>query len=174
MIDLRFKELPSYIECDGNFYEVNTDFRAWIEFEYRLRVMRQVWDGIFANEVPNSIDWYDSAFEFLQSKNATPRTSGSGGARALDYILDGDYIVAAFQQAYSIDLTTIDYLHWHRFNALLNGLPDSTKLAKIMGYRVWKPTKKDSDAQMKELKNIWALPEPEDDDLSDWADGMFG
>lgn len=174
MIDLRFKELPSCLECDGTFFEVNTDFRVWIEFEYRLRVMHQMWRGIFKNEVPRSTDWYQSAIEFLQSKNETPRSSGSGGVRALDYIMDGDYIVAAFQQAYNIDLTAIEYLHWHRFNALMNGLPDSTKLAKIMGYRVWQPSNKDSEAQMKELKNIWALPEPEDTDLLEWADEMFG
>lgn len=178
MIDLRFPDLPSQIECDGIFYDIRTDFRVWIEFEYQLREHKRCWHGIFKDKMPNSTDWVFSAIEFLQSKNATPHVSDSSGVRALDYILDGDYIVAAFQQAYNIDLTSIEYLHWHRFNALMNGLPDETKLSKIMGYRLWKPTNKDTEAQMRELRSTWALPDPEqeqgDKELLQWADDMFG
>lgn len=178
MIDLRFNELPSQIECDGFFYDINTDFRVWIEFERVLREDRALWWGIFANETPESLNWVGSAIEFLQSRNATPRPSGSSADRAFDYILDGDYIVAAFQQAYCIDLTVCEYMHWHRFTALMNGLPEETKLAKIMEYRLYKPSKKKPDDMMRELKAAWRLPEweesPVNDEVIQLAEDFFG
>lgn len=179
MIDLRFADLPSRLECDGFFYEVDTDFRTWIEFERVLRNQGAAWSGIFMDEIPDSPNWVEGAIEFLQSKNATPRSRTIGNTeRAFDYILDGDYIVAAFQQAYGIDLTSIDHMHWHRFTALMNGLPKETKMAEIMGYRCWKPSKKKHDDEMRELKAAWRLPEGEsaevDDEVLKYADDFFG
>lgn len=178
MIDLRFKELPSQIECDGIFYDIDTDFRKWIEFERILREKHGAWHGIFKGDVPNSDDWVESAIEFLLSRNATPRPSGSGSDRAFDYVLDGDYIVAAFQQAYGIDLTSVDHMHWHRFNALMNGLPEDVKLSKIIEYRLWKNSKKKPEERMRELKSIWALPigeaTPHDDEVIQLAEEFFG
>lgn len=175
MIDLRFKELPSCIECDGSFYALNTDFRVWIAFDAFLRE-GVLWDGIFSDEVPSG-EWREAAKEFFLSKNATPKDAGKSTDRAIDYILDGDYIVAAFQQAYGIDLTSIEYLHWHRFSALLKGLPDETKLAQIMGYRVFKPDNKKLEDRMRENKAMWALPVREEEtntEVVEWAEQFFG
>ena len=51
-------------------------------------------------------------------------------------------------------------MHWHRFKALLSGLPDDTKMSKIIGYRTW--TKHDSnrkhDDLMQEQRAVWTLP----------------
>ena len=55
---------------------------------------------------------------------------------ALDYIIDGPLIAAAFQQVYRIDLTDpATRIHWWRFAALLQGLPEGCQLAQIVGYR---------------------------------------
>lgn len=178
MIDLRFNDLPSQIECDGIFYEIDTDFRTWIEFERVMREKNGAWHGIFKDEMPPSDNWVDSAIEFLVSQNVTPRPTGNSNDRAFDYILDGDYIVAAFQQAYGIDLTSIEYMHWHRFNALMKGLPEETKMSKIMEYRLYKQSKKKPEEQMKELKSIWRLPDGElnqtDDEVLQLAEEFFG
>lgn len=174
MIDLRFRELPSFLECGGFLYALNTDFRAWIEFDYLLS-RGVLWTGIFKDETPEG-DWEEAAKEFLLSKNATPHGGRKTNDRAIDYILDGDYIVAAFQQAYGIDLTSIEYLHWHRFSALLKGLPDDTKLAQIMGYRIYKPTKIKLEEQMKKNKAMWTLPddieEEADPEVVEWAENF--
>lgn len=174
MIDLRYNDLPSYIECDGSFYALNTDFRVWIDFELYLR-HKQLWTGIFADEVPQG-EWAEAAIEFLESRNATPRDTGESSARILDYVLDGDYIVAAFQQAYGIDLTSIEYMHWHRFSALFKGLPDDTKMVQIMGYRGYKPSKEPFEKRMMRARSIWALPieEEDDSDVVEWANEFFG
>ena len=59
-----------------------------------------------------------------------------GQPLAYDYILDGPLIAAAFQQVYNIDLTDpATRLHWWRFQALLQGLPDGCQFTQVVGWR---------------------------------------
>lgn len=167
MIDLREKGLPSRIEWEGGSAEVLTDFRVWLRFHAYAKEGK-AWLGIFADEKPNGTEWVAAAIRFMESPNATPRQTGHSCPRALDYVLDGDYIVAAFQQAYGIDLTSCE-MHWHLFKALMAGLPDSTKLAQIMGYRTWRHDKRKHEEVMAEQRAVWSLPAGDDDD-----DGMGG
>ena len=71
-----------------------------------------------------------------QAAEPTAGTSASGPDKgpAFDYRCDAPYIVAAFQQAYGIDLTR-EKLHWFRFRALFAALPEDTLMAKIMSWR---------------------------------------
>lgn len=166
MIDLRNKELPSRLEWDGFSVPIDTSFRTWIEFERRIREESMAWVGIFPDNIPPNDDgWIFAAIEFLKSENATPRmTRPPTGVRLIDYIEDGEHIVASFQQAYGIDLTVED-MHWHRFKALLGGLPDSTKMAKVMGYRDYNEmdSKRKYEDIQREQKLAWSLPMPEDE-----------
>lgn len=175
MIDLRFPGLPSQLECGGNFYEIKTSFRTWIHFDYILRTKKIAWDGIFIGGVPEC-EWISAALEFLKSENATPRTQENKDSRLIDYILDGDYIVAAFQQAYGIDLTKED-MHWHRFKALLVSLPEQTLMSKIISYRGWIKKKYDHDADMRKLRQEWTLPDVDEKEkkeaLLEWANSVL-
>lgn len=167
MIDLRNAGLPSRLEWGGFSVSIHTSFRVWIEFERRLIDEHMVWLGIFPNgKAPSDDGWIQAAIDFWRSENATPRmTRPPSNVRLIDYIEDGDHIVASFQQAYGIDLTTED-MHWHRFKALLSGLPDDTKLAKIMGYRDYNEVeaKRKHEDFMKEQRAAWSLPLPEGED----------
>ena len=159
MIDLSRDTLPSALLVGGEVFPVDTSFRMWLKFERLLTKEGVMWDGVFIDRVPDSPEWGEAAVEFMLSENATPRRSRRGGPKAIDLLLDGDYIVAAFQQAYGIDLTSCD-MHWHRFKALLNGLPEGTMLSRIMGYRTYeKRGKVDRDAEMSRLRDAWALPD---------------
>lgn len=169
MIDLRHKGLPSRIEWDGGSAAVLTDFRVWIEF---ARVVsesdgKSLWTGVFPGGVPPEGDaWQDAAIAFMQCANSTPRmVREPSRIKAIDLVEDGAYIVAAFQQAYGIDLTSAD-MHWHRFRALLDGIPDDTQMARIMGWRSYDPASADRkhDAIMREQRAAWALPVEEQDD----------
>lgn len=177
MIDLMQPTLPSALVVDGAAYEVDTSFRTWVRFQHLLRE-GVAWAGVFPGDVPEG-RWVEAAVEFLESPNATPRGSRGGGPRTIDLVLDGEYVVAAFQQAYGIDLTTGD-MHWHRFKALLNGLPEDTRLSQIMGFRAYRkpPGQRDSDAYMRERQREWRLPEPGEDearaDMLEWAETFFG
>lgn len=167
MIDLRNKALPSRLEWDGGACDILTDFRVWIEFGEYLKD-GQVYLGIFPGFRPPRDDaWQRAAYEFYRNDNEVPRATRSApNVKAIDYIIDGEAIVASFQQAYGIDITNCE-MHWHRFKALLEGLPDNTKLAKIIGYRTWTPAddKREHKDFMAEQKAAWALP---------YDDGMGG
>lgn len=178
MIDLRERELPSGITFDGIFYELDTDFRTWISFDYDVRVNHIMPVYIFKGEHPKSAAAKDAVLEFLKSPNVTPRhrSTDSNGAVPFDYVLDGDYIVASFQQAYGIDLTACEYMHWHRFKALLNGLPEDTVLSRAIGYRTWAKDSKGYDDRMAEQRALWRLPEPNEEqaeqELIQWTKGL--
>lgn len=158
MIDLRATKLPDSISVDGVDYPVFTDYRVWIEFERGINRDGVYSTVIFADSVPEGNSWVKEAVAFLRSKNSTPSGSGSG-ERILDLMEDGEFVVSSFQTAYGIDLTDGSYMHWHRFKALLDGLPDYTKLSKIIGYRGWKKTSKKPDTVMADQKRAWKLPE---------------
>ena len=180
MIDLRF-ELPTAIEVDGQLFTLRTDFRVWIEF---LRGCEQ--DGIasfdiFDGEHPDGTSWIQAAMEFANSENATPHGGGGNqGEQSFDFILDGDYIVGSFQQAYGIDLTDPSLkMHWHRFLALFRSLPESTKMAEIIGYRTWNKSqaKRKPESKMDEAKRRWSLPRKqtkENEAVVEWAEKAFG
>ena len=177
MIDLRQPTLPSALLVDGKAYEVRTSFRVWIEFERALREERMAWRGVFADEQPEGAEWVEAAIEFLRSPNETPRAERRVGPREID--LDGELIVAAFRQTYGIDLTATD-MHWHLFKALLNGVPDDTRLAQVMGVRgyVTPPKERDNDANMKRQQRMWALPTVEKHEVDaavvEWEHKFFG
>lgn len=158
MIDLRKWALPNQISDGERWYEVDTSFRTWIEFERILREENVLWPGIFKDGIPEGMGWYDGALEFFESKNATPNFRTNSRFRTIDFIKDGDYIVASFQSAYGIDLTVGD-MHWHRFKALLIGLPDSAMLSKIIEYRAWTKSGKKYEDKMADLHRAWTLPE---------------
>lgn len=55
---------------------------------------------------------------------------------AFDYIIDGPLIAAAFEAAYGLDLTSpATRIHWWRFQALLQGLPDECRFCRVVGWR---------------------------------------
>ena len=88
----------------------------------------------------------------------TPRQDNSPNHDIIvDYVLDGEYIVASFMQAYHIDLTQCD-MHWHMFKALFIGLPEDTKISQIMSMRSYRKSNIGYEEQCRKLKSIWTLP----------------
>lgn len=159
MVDLRFADLPDEIEVGGEWAAVRTGFREWMAFGWAAE--RGLADsGVFPGEPPDG-DWLPAALEFYRSENPCPRGGRAGGARPYDYVADGDYIVAAFQQAYGIDLTDPGLeMHWHRFLALFRGLPEDTRMARIIGYRTWakRGRGETAESEARALRDEWALP----------------
>ena len=52
-------------------------------------------------------------------------------------------------------------MHWHKFSALLSGIPQGTMLMDIIGYRSYKGNGKDPEyKKYMRLKGLWALPQP--------------
>lgn len=158
MIDLRATKLPDMIGVDGVYYPVYTDYRTWIEFERGINRDGVYSTCIFVDAIPEGSSWVQPALMFLRNPNSTPKATGSS-ERIYDFMEDGEFIVSSFQAAYGIDLTAGEYMHWHRFKALFDGLPDDTKMSKIISYRAYKKSSKKHDSLMGEYKQIWKLPE---------------
>lgn len=75
---------------------------------------------------------------------------------------DAEYIFASFVQAYNMDLVEQQgKLHWFKFQALLNGLPEDTIFKQIVSIRQWKkPSKNEKEeTRMRKLQEIYALPQ---------------
>ena len=94
----------------------------------------------FLNDPQKIIDAYGYMIEFYKAEKkaaesaATESSTAPSSGLAFDYQCDAGYIVAAFQQAYGIDLAA-DKVHWWRFKALLHALPPETPLGKIVEIR---------------------------------------
>ena len=119
----------------------------------------------FLNDPQKIIDAYGYMIEFYkagekaaESAAAESSTAPSSGL-AFDYQCDAGYIVAAFQQAYGIDLTR-EKLHWFRFRALFAALPEETLMAKIMSWRTMDLSEYEGSmrAHYADLQERFALP----------------
>lgn len=167
MIDLS-APLPSVFIVEGKEYKINTDFRIWLKVEQTLKSSPPLWylaSLIFEDGTPNA-DFTEPMKEFLASPNATPKVSGEGaGERIIDHFLDGEYIYGSVLHYYGIDLVDIEYLHWHKFKAMINCLGGDTKMSNIMDYRSYtKPPDKQKPEQVyQKLKSAWKLPDDDQD-----------
>lgn len=172
MIDLCSDELPRTIETSAGVVLVDTSFRSWLLWG-RLLLEEKVISKHVLLEEPEG-EWYQGALEFWRNPIPTPRGQNSK-ERTFDYLLDGDYIVGAFQQAYGIDLTSAK-MHWHRFLALMRSLPSDTKFSKITGYRSYDPSsaKRKQETVLKQAKEDWTLPKSNEAELIAWQKEIFG
>lgn len=161
-MDLIKIKLPSFVEVEGFFYEIKTDFRAWLAFSRLIQDEATSWEilekTIYLCDPPKDKEkGLKALLEFYNPPQELPRKTGAGSkAIILDYDIDADLIYSAFYEQYKIDLLETS-LHWHKFLALLNGLHD-TRLNEVMGYRVYDPNDKDDyTKQMQKLKNAWEI-----------------
>ena len=89
-------------------------------------------------------------------KDKPPKKSKGKGSnkRAFDYKEDDLLIWGAFKTYFKVDLST-NYLHWWKFKALWETLPQEAEFTKIKGYRTY--TGKDKD--ILELQEYYSLGE---------------
>lgn len=161
MIDLTKNTLPDTITVKGREFKVYTDFRVWMKFEISLTKMRK--DDLlsvaylFPDDMPKFCN-INALLEFSRPKNELPRSVFSNrDVIVLDYELDSDLIYSAFLGQYGIDLVDVEYLHWHKFLALLSGLNDSTRLHEVMGYRCYEKSTEKEEIWREKLRRAWEI-----------------
>lgn len=143
--------MPELVSVDGRLFQIVTDFRPWLTFEANIMdksihpvvLVESSIDALYVNPPKGNARVHYAAALFGKliwfyrcgrPEKAEHRSGGSPCARAYDFEQDAALILAAFQQAYGIDLTT-EKMHWWRFRALFEALPDSCRICKIMEYR---------------------------------------
>ena len=163
MLNLKLHGAQDHIEIFGAPFFLNTDYRVWLDFPEKLDEMiagrTDLLKRYFIGEPPPFCqETVDEMAKFYYIKPEIPRTAESD-TRLIDYDIDANYIFAAFLQAYGIDLIETD-LHWHKFQALIDALPEQTMMTKIMQYRGYNGKSGDYGySEYISLKQDWALPE---------------
>lgn len=136
----------------------NNDFE-----NYSIEEMSKVFKSVFEEHISLS-DVEDNHVEYDLAGNPMKTTASDDTKQKAPYDIryDGDYIYSSFLQAYGIDLFDVQgELHWRKFNALLSGLPEGTKLMEVIKIRKWKAQKGDSSEykeEMRRLQKDYALP----------------
>ena len=136
----------------------NNDFE-----NFSVEEMSKVFKSVFEEHISLS-DVEDNHVEYDLAGNPMKTSANDDTKQKAPYDIrfDGDYIYSSFLQAYGIDLFDVQgKLHWRKFNALLSGLPEGTKLMEVIKIRKWKPQKGDSaeyKEEMRRLQKDYALP----------------
>lgn len=131
--------------------------------DFTVEEMTEIFNEVFEEHISLSTV-EDNHVEYDLAGNPMKTTASSGKQEQAPYDIryDGDYIYSSFLQAYGIDLFDAQgKLHWRKFNALLSGLPEGTKLMEVIKIRKWKPQKGDSaeyKEEMRRLQKDYALP----------------
>lgn len=92
-----------------------------------------------------------------------PKPMNDKKPKTMDYTEDAEYIYSSFFLSYGIDLDKErGRLTWSRFSALLDGLPEQTKLREVVKVRTMEMPKPDKyngkeRAELLELKRYYAL-----------------
>lgn len=131
---------------------MQTDYRHFVRFEAAMlrthdeqaaaRLIDRTLYGVFGRgwrEGRTTQQAFDALLWFYRGgRDAPPQPPAAAGGEALayDYVIDGALIAAAFQQVYGIDLTdSATRIHWWRFQALMQGLPEGCTFSRIVGWR---------------------------------------
>lgn len=162
--------LPETVTVSGKEYPIYTDFRDWIRFDGLMRDQtisdRQraaVMLDWYKDELPPPASpVYEALFGFYLCGSCSQKTDGKQTKEVFSLEQDLQMVYAGFIQSYQINILSIDYLHWWEFRALLDGLPEDTKLSKVMGYRAVDLSKvpKSERSRYQELKRLFALKQP--------------
>lgn len=127
-------------------------------FEGRQAI--ELWNYIYESMIFNE---EQQTVEYDLSGEPMPTINDDEQEGIIDLKQDAEYIYASFMQAYNINLVNQQgKLHWDEFQALLNSLPEGTKIKEVIEIRSWKPSKDESDERkqsMRKLQKIYALRE---------------
>lgn len=169
--------LPIGLEIDGIEYNINTDFRYWINYtlvlqddtlteEEKILTILQL---VFIDNIPENlqeafekIKWFYNCGEEIRASNSKPMRDKKID-KIFDYEYDANYIYSAFMTQYHIDLQDIN-LHWWKFQALFKALDDNLLFSKIQKYRAidLKDIKDSKEkAFYKKMKKLYELPRDE-------------
>lgn len=178
-MNILLKKPITKIEVDEKTYEIETDFRSWIEFEILLsnpaiteNTKAKKCISFFLSQIPQNLNEAITKLMFFyngneQSKSSTNKPDKKNNQMPIySFEQDQHMIYVDFMHYYHIDLSEIEYLHWWKFRQLFFELPDEAKVKKVMLYRSIKIdsklTKEQKNFYMR-MKRIYALEDKRSD-----------
>lgn len=177
-----YNPLPYEVEFEGVRYKLTPSFDNVLNMMAQTEGLNE-WEKLdimlyylVDGEHPRSFGLLKAIMDTLMP----PDKNKGSGSRCFDYIQDAPYIYSAFMQAYGIDLFEEQgRMHWWKFRALMQGLPEGTKLAEIIQIRL-KPMPKadkfnaEERAQLLRLKREFALEISDEERQSNLQRGLAG
>ncbi len=172
-----YEPLPETVNISGKEYKIITDFREWIRFidmmndkelppDLKVMFTLSMFPGGLSLPDVELKDLLKSFSLFLACKTETEDDDTAADSdddnppprkpQILSYSVDAPYIIAGFMQDYGIDLLTVDYMHWWKFRALLDGLRDDTEIKRRMYYRSIDTSKIKNKEERKRIRRIQA------------------
>lgn len=144
------RNICTSLELKTGRYEINTDFKIWIEIEHLLFDTSKACEQRLAeilvlaypvlptllSEAIEGILWFYSAGDMGDSAADEKKSI----VPYYDLSEDFDYVWGAFKGEFGIDITEAD-MHWWKFRVLLGCLSDECRFSKIIGYRTMDTSK---------------------------------
>lgn len=178
---------PKEIFVDSLKYNINYDFRYGLLFE-ELMNDKSISDSekfylaikLYLNNqyVENYEEAITQIFNFYLCGEKPKKGSKKRQNPVFSYEEDAGLIFAAFKEVYNIDLVE-DKIHWWKFRALFDALPESCQFRKVVGYRAIEIKNEMSNSEKnfyKEMKRIYALEDKRtlEEKEADFANALFG
>ena len=181
--------LATGLPVDADGIQISPDYRNMVQFELVLHddgltEQEKVSEGLlllypgYSGEMDDNgnpcriPEDLEKAIQYLSWFYLRGHTPGQGGrkssSRAYDFEQDFGMIYAAFAQAYHIRLAECEYMHWWEFMTLLEGLPDTTLMARVMRWRTVDVSRmsKDERAHVMSMRKVFALKREHEPPLS--------
>lgn len=149
MINPLYEKFPEYVVIDGKKYRIITDFREYIKLLELLRdeqietsdkyyLIMQWFLDIPKASFKKCLDALAN-FMTMESEQEESTEDNEGKAESkkqvLSYTQDAPFILSGFLECYGIDLQQVDYMHWWKFQILIEGMNEDCELKKRMSYR---------------------------------------
>lgn len=147
-----YESFPDYVVINGRKVRVVTDFREYIKLIDLLKddevdtvdkarlILQWFLDDPgedFSECLQALSDFVTNYKEQKVEKSSEEENEDSNLQRnpVISYGQDAPYILSGFLECYGIDLTEIPYMHWWKFQMLIDGMNEGCELKKRMGYR---------------------------------------
>lgn len=162
-----YERLPHFVFLKNEKYLINTDFRIFINFEEKMQdegdkkviidtlqsfypAFLEIMNKNLVQEAIEKFLWFYACGKISQDN--TKKNKGSN-ERQFSYNHDKLLIWGTYKMYFDIDLTKIK-MHWWKFKALWQVIPENAEFNKIKGYRSYKGKDKD----ILSLKEYYQLP----------------
>ena len=144
-----YEPFPDYVTVNGKKVRIVTDFREYIKLMELLKdeeveetEKKQLLACWFLDDPGSDFEECLQALtDFVINYRETKASEGEGNEDntkhdpVISYNQDAPYIISGFLECYGIDLTEIPYMHWWKFQMLIDGMNEDCELKKRMGYR---------------------------------------
>ena len=79
--------------------------------------------------------WFFRCGKDEERRSRRSARNGASPRRLYDYDQDAERIFASFWAVYGLDLNAVSYLHWWKFRAMFDALPDDSAIMRAIYWR---------------------------------------